>query len=105
MWYYSFLSFLYLFEILQYESYESTNDTNLWAAFINGFSFDVKCANPPGFIILDNWVFENFVLADEPFAKLYKFLKLVYQLIVISEEISFIIKTSNQIWLKDLNLP
>ena len=23
----------------------------------------------PDFIILDNWVFENFILADEPFAK------------------------------------
>ena len=25
--------------------------------------------NPPDYIILDNWVFENFILADELFAK------------------------------------
>ena len=25
--------------------------------------------NPPNHTILDNWVFENFILADEPFAK------------------------------------
>ena len=25
--------------------------------------------NPPNCTILDNWVFENFILADEPFAK------------------------------------
>ena len=25
--------------------------------------------NYPNFTILDNWIFENFILADEPFAK------------------------------------
>ena len=25
--------------------------------------------NPPDWFILDNWVFENFILANEPFAK------------------------------------
>ena len=25
-------------------------------------------ANPPDCIILDNWVFENYIIADEPFA-------------------------------------
>ena len=42
---------------------------------------------PPDCIILDIWVFENFILADKPFAKkLYISLKLVYQLIIISVE-------------------
>ena len=30
---------------------------------------DARNKNPPECIILDNWVFENFILADEPFAK------------------------------------
>ena len=28
-----------------------------------------RIKTPPDCIILDNWVFENFMLADEPFAK------------------------------------
>ena len=30
---------------------------------------DARNKNPPECIILDNWVFETFILADEPFAK------------------------------------
>ena len=30
---------------------------------------DISVINPPDCIILDNWVFENFILANEPFAK------------------------------------
>ena len=33
---------------------------------------------PPNCVILDNWIFENFMLADEPLQRLYKSLKLVY---------------------------
>ena len=49
--------------------YESANDTTLSAYFTNGFSFDGKYADPPDCIILDNRIFENFILADEPFVK------------------------------------
>ena len=30
----------------------------------------ISVKNPPDYIILDNWVFENFILADEPFAEI-----------------------------------
>ena len=30
---------------------------------------------PPDYTILDNWVFENFILADEPFAKALQILE------------------------------
>ena len=50
--------------------YQFANDKTPSDAFINGFSLNEKCKNPPDCIILDNWVFENFILADEPFAKI-----------------------------------
>ena len=34
-----------------------------------GIAASKSIRNPPDSIILDNWVFENFILADEPFAK------------------------------------
>ena len=34
--------------------------------------------HPPDCTILDSWDIENFILADEPFAKANEFLKLVY---------------------------
>ena len=39
----------------------------------------LRITTHPDCIILDNWIFENFILADEPFASL----KLVHQLITI----------------------
>ena len=39
---------------------------------------DISVKNPPDCIILDKWVFENFILADETFAKTLWILKLVY---------------------------
>ena len=44
--------------------------------------------NPPGSIILDSWVFENFirVLVHKPSAKALEILKLVYKLIIVCEE-------------------
>ena len=33
---------------------------------------DIAVKNPPNCIVLDNWVFENFILADEPFAKVLR---------------------------------
>ena len=51
------------------------------------FSNDLKSLpkNPPNCTILDSWIFENFILADERFAKALRIesLKLVYQLIII----------------------
>ena len=42
-----------------------------------------KILNPPDCIILDNRVFENFVLADDHLQKLYKVSKLVYQFKIV----------------------
>ena len=42
--------------------------------------------NPCNCTIWDKWVFENFILADEPLQKLCEFLKLAYQLIIIFVE-------------------
>ena len=39
--------------------------------------------NRPNCTILGNRIFENFISADESFAKLYEFVKLVYQLMII----------------------
>ena len=39
---------------------------------------DDENRHPPKRIILDNWVFESFKLADELFAKALQVLKLVY---------------------------
>ena len=36
--------------------------------------------------ILDNWVFGNFILADEPFAKALQIFKIVFQLTIIYVE-------------------
>ena len=41
--------------------------------------------NSPNGTILDNWVVESFILADEPFTKaleIFETLKLVFQLII-----------------------
>ena len=37
------------------------------SVFSNGQKFLPR--NPPNFTILDNWVFKNFMLADQPFKK------------------------------------
>ena len=39
--------------------------------------------NPPNYTILENGVFENFILTVNHLQKHYKSLKLVYQLIII----------------------
>ena len=41
--------------------------------------------NPPNFIILDNWAFENFILGDESSAKALR-IYLVYCLTIICVE-------------------
>ena len=40
------------------------------ATFFAGQNFlSISSINPPYFIIIDNWVFKNFLLTGEPFAK------------------------------------
>ena len=54
----------------------------------------------PDCIILDNWVFENFILADEPFVKV---LKIVETCVSVNNNLSeklVSIRISNQIWWK-----
>ena len=41
-----------------------------------GFNIRSKKLNPPNCIILDKWVFEKCVLADEPFAKVLRSLEI-----------------------------
>ena len=45
--------------------------------------------NPHDFPILCNWVFDNFILADELLAKALRTLKLHYYLITVYQENSF----------------
>ena len=56
--------------------------------------------NSPDCSPLKNWVFYNFVLADELFPKVYQALKPFYQLIIIYVEINLVIRIPNNIWLK-----
>ena len=39
------------------------------------FNTKLKCTNHPNCTILDSWVFEKFILADEPFTKTLRNLK------------------------------
>ena len=45
-----------------------------------------RSMNPLDWTMLDNWVFKNYLIAVEPFDKVYKFLKAVYQLIIVYVE-------------------
>ena len=44
-------------------------NTNLKILSKVDVTLDISVKNPPDCIILDNWGFENFILADEPFPK------------------------------------
>ena len=48
---------------------EFTIDKTPSGDFINEFALSEKGKIPPDRIILDNWIFENFILADDPFVK------------------------------------
>ena len=70
---------------------EVVNLNGIETLIANGFStFPIKCnpvfnncpkspsKNPPDCTILCNWLFENFILTDEPFEKALQSLQLVH---------------------------
>ena len=51
------------------------NASNPVRNMVCGITASKSARIPPNCIILDNWVFENFILAHEPFAKSLRSLK------------------------------
>ena len=77
------LFFLFIFLVSILLNSFQYNPINLHGKLIKLSILDIPVMIPPDCTILDSWVFENFILPDELFAKVYEYLKLTNQLIII----------------------
>ena len=77
---------------IPFKIYFATNSVKVDLTFDIEFDIAVSASgvivniDPPNYVTLDNWVFESFALVDKPFTKALKYLKLVYELIIICVE-------------------